>query len=88
MEKEEHLKEIEFPCNQEEEIAVYFAKLHKDQERLEKYGIIWDESQKVTQAVDKIYSSRMFGKDKMINWEDKADTYKTWAIWKSYFKEL
>ena len=55
MEKEEHLKEIEFPCNQEEEIAVYFAKLHKDQERLEKYGIIWDESQKVTQAVDKIY---------------------------------
>ena len=30
----------------------------------------------------------MFGEDKMIDWEGKADTYKTLAICKSYSKEL
>ena len=33
-EKKEKLKEIEFLWNPEEDIAVYFKKLHKDQERL------------------------------------------------------
>ena len=39
MEKTEHLKGMEFPWNLEEDIAVYFAKLHKVQERLEKVDI-------------------------------------------------
>ena len=77
MEKTEHLKGMEFPWNLEEDIAVYFAKLHKVQERLEKVGINWDDSQNVTGAVEKMCSSQLFGEDKMIYWKDKADTYKT-----------
>ena len=53
----EQLKETELPWNPEEDIAVYLLKIHKEQERLKKVGINWDESQKVTQAVKKMYSS-------------------------------
>ena len=45
---------------------------------VEKFGINWDDSQKLTQAVNGIYSSELFSKENMINWEDKLDTKKTW----------
>ena len=57
MEKKEKLKDMEFPWNPEEDIAVCFTKLHKEQDWLNKSGINWDDSQKVTQSVDKMYSS-------------------------------
>ena len=88
MYNKEKLKETELAWNTEEDIAVYFKKLHKEKERLEKVGINWDDSQKFTQAADKIYSSRISGEENMIKWWDKADKDKMWETCKYYFKEL
>ena len=51
------MKEKEFTWNLEEDIDVYFRKLQKYQERLKEVGINLDDSQKFTQAVEKMYSS-------------------------------
>ena len=56
-EKKYQLKETEFTWNLEEDIALYFTNLHKEQELLKKVVINWDDLQKFTQAVDEIYSS-------------------------------
>ena len=50
-------KDTKFTCILEEDIAVYFTKLQKEKELLKKVGINWDDLQKFTQAVEKIYSS-------------------------------
>ena len=41
-EKKYQLKETEFLWDLEEDTAVYFTKLHRDQEQLKKVGINWD----------------------------------------------
>ena len=84
----EKLKETEFPWNPEEYITVYFTKLHKDQEQLEKDGINWDDLQNFVQAVEKMCSIKLLGEFKMIDWENKSDADKTWKTCESYFKEL
>ena len=56
-EKKYQLKETKFTWNLEEDIAMYFTKLHKEKELLKKVGINWDDLQKFTQPVDEIYSS-------------------------------
>ena len=74
-----------------EPIGGYHHEIHKTKQgagEVEKVGINWDESQKVTQAVNRIYSSQMFGKENIIDWEDITDTDKTRATCKSYFKEI
>ena len=60
----------------------HHSELHKTKQGAgdaEKVGINWDDSQKVIHAVNGIYSSQMFGKEKIIDWEDKADMEKMWA---------
>ena len=61
-ESKDLLKVTELPWNPEEDIAVYFTKLHKDKELLIKVRINWGDLQKFTQTVGKIYSSQMFSK--------------------------
>ena len=56
-ESKDLLKVTELPWNPEEDIAVYFTKLYKEQEMLKKVGMNWDDSQKVMQVVYEIYYS-------------------------------
>ena len=50
----EHLKETDLLWNPEKDIAIYFTKPHKEEERLKKIGIIWNELRKVTQAANRM----------------------------------
>ena len=43
-------------------MTVYFAKLEKEQQKMTTMGIKWDDTQKVTQAVDEMYASGIFEK--------------------------
>ena len=70
---------MDLPWDPEEDIAVYFIKLHKEQERLKIVRINWNDLQKVTQSVDEMYLSRLFGEDKISNWKGKADGDNTWT---------
>ena len=36
----------------------------------------WDDTQKVTQAVDKIYNSDIFDEQQLMEWEEKVETDK------------
>ena len=65
-EKRAKLKETEFPWLEEEYVLVYFRKLDKEQERLNKMEIKWDDTQKVTQAVDEMYNSSLFDEKQMM----------------------
>ena len=42
------------------------------------FGINCYDTQKVMQAVYEMYRSRLFGEEKMIDWEEKTDVDKTW----------
>ena len=64
-EKSTKLKETEFPWLSEEDVSIYFSKLYKEQERLKKMDIKWDNTQKVTQAVDKMYNISLFDEKQM-----------------------
>ena len=49
--------------------------------------VIWDDTQKVTQSVDKMYNSEMFDEQQLMEWEDKIETNKTWTNCKTFFKD-
>ena len=85
-EKRAKLKETEFPWLAEEDVSIYLSKLDKEQERLNKMSIKWDDTQKVTQAVDKMYNSSLLDKKQMMEWEDKDDVNKTRGACKMFFK--
>ena len=51
-EKRAKLKETEFPWLEKEDISILFINLDKEQERLKKMAIKWDNTQTVTQTVD------------------------------------
>ena len=63
-EKRAKLKEIEFPWLAEEDVSIYFSKLDKEQERLKKMSVKWDDTQKATQAVDEMYNISLFDKNR------------------------
>ena len=50
-------------------------------------AIKWDDTQKVTQAVDEMYNSSLFDEKNMMEWEDKDDANKTWGACKMFFKK-
>ena len=50
-------------------------------------AIKWDDAQKVTQAVDKMYNSNLFDKKHMMEWEDKDEVNKTWGGCTMFFKK-
>ena len=50
-------------------------------------GINWDNTQKVTQAVKEMYNSHIFDETQIMEWEDKAETDKTWVNCKKFFKD-
>ena len=50
-------------------------------------GKNWDNTQKLTQGVEEMYNSHIFGKIQLVEWEDKAETEKTWENCKKYFKD-
>ena len=68
--KKEQIKNTEFLWLADEDVTVYFAKLEKEQQKLTTMGIVWDNTQKVTQAVDKMYASGIFDKKKLMEWEE------------------
>ena len=68
----------------EEDVSVYFSKLYKEQESLKKMAIKWDDTQKVTQAVDEMYNSSLFNRKQMMGWEEKDDVNKTWGACKMF----
>ena len=39
-------------------------------------GINWDDTQKVTQAVEEMYNIHIFNEIHVMEWEDKAETNK------------
>ena len=84
-EKRAKLKETEFPWLEEEYVLVYFRKLDKEQERLNKMEIKWDDTQKVTQAVDEMYNSILFDVKQMMEWEDKDNVNMTWGTCNMFF---
>ena len=65
-EKRAKLKETGFPYLAEEDVSIYFRNLDKEQERLKKMAIKWDDTQKVTQAVDEMYNISLFHKKHMM----------------------
>ena len=50
--------------------------------------VIWDDTQKVTQSVDKMYNSEMFDEQQLMEWEDKIKTDKMWTTCKTFFKSI
>ena len=50
-------------------------------------AIKWDNTQKVTHAVNEMYKSSLFGEKQMMEWEDKNDVNKTWGACKMFFKK-
>ena len=50
-------------------------------------AIKWDDTQKVTQAVDEMYNISLFNKKQMMEWEDKDDVNKMWGACKMFFKK-
>ena len=79
-EKRAKLKETEFPWLAEEDVSIYFSKLDKKQERLKKMSIKWDNTPKLTKAVDKMYNSNLFKEKQRMEWEDKDDVNKKWGV--------
>ena len=63
-EKRAKLKKTWFTWLEEEDVTIYFSNLDKEQERLNKMAIKWDDNQKVTQAMAKIYNSSLFDEKK------------------------
>ena len=57
-EKLSKLKETESPWMSENDVSIYFIKLDKEQERLNKIAIKCDDTQKLTQAVDEMYNKK------------------------------
>ena len=66
--QEKSYQKTEFPWLQDEDVTVYFTKLEKEQVKLKAMGIAWDDTQKVTQAVDEMYSSGIFDKKQLMDW--------------------
>ena len=62
--------------------------MHRDQEPFKKSVINWDDMKKFRQAVDEMYMSRLFGEEKMIDWEEETDAENMWTSCKAYFKEI
>ena len=87
-ENKDQLKDTEFQWKYEEDIAVYFTKLHKDQEGLKKVRIRWYDTHNFTQAVDEMYTSQQFGEARIIDCEEKTDADKTCTSCKAHFKEI
>ena len=50
-------------------------------------GINREDTQKVTQAVEEMYNIHIFDKIQLMEWEDKAETDKTWETCKKFFKD-
>ena len=50
-------------------------------------GINWDDTQKLTQAVEEMYNICIFDEIQLMEWEDKAETNKTWETCKNVFKD-
>ena len=50
-------------------------------------GINWDDTQKVTQAVEEMYNIHIFDEIQLMEWEDKAENDKMWENCKNIFKE-
>ena len=86
--KKKQIKNTEFPWLAEEDVTVYFAKLEKEQQKLKTMGIKWDDTQKVTQAVDEMYASGIFDKKTLMEWEEYAEADKDWNQCKDFFKEF
>ena len=86
-EKKKLIKNTEFPWLAEEDVTVYFAKLEKEQVKLKAMGIDWDDTQKVTQAVEEMYNIHIFDEIQLMEWEDKAETEKMWETCKKCFKD-
>ena len=83
-EKKKLIRNTEFPWLSEEDVTVYFIKLEKEQVKLEAMGINWDDNQKVTQAVEEMYNIHIFDEIKLMEWEDKVETDKTWETCKKF----
>ena len=65
-ERQEKLKNTEFPWISDKDVAIYFSKIKKDQAKLKKMDVIWDNTQKVTQAVDEVYNIDMFDEKQLM----------------------
>ena len=50
-------------------------------------AIKWDDTQKVTQVVDKMCNSSLFDEKQMMEWDDKDNVNKTWGACKMFFKK-
>ena len=58
--KKKQINNTEFPWLADEDVTVYFAKLEKEKMKLKAMKITWDNTQKVTQAVEEMYNSNIF----------------------------
>ena len=85
--KKKQIKNTEFLWLADEEVTVYFSKLEKEQVKLKAMKITWDDTQKVTQAVEEMYNSNIFDELQLMEWENKDDIDKTWTNRKHLFKE-
>lgn len=84
--KKMQIKNTELPWLADEDVIVYFTKLDKEQQKLTVMGIKWDDTQKVTQAVDEMYSSGIFDKKCLMEWEEYNEVDKNWKECKDFFK--
>ena len=83
------LQEITLPWSKGEDIKTYFVKLDKLEEKfLLEYGIEWPTSQKIMQAVNKMYDSSLFDAKEMMAWENKPAAEQTWVNLQMYFGDL
>ena len=55
--------------------------------KLKAMKITWDDTQKVTQAVEEMYNFNIFNELQLMEWENKDDIDKTWTNYKQFFKE-
>ena len=65
-ERRAKLKETLFPWLAEEDVSIYFSKLDKEEKHLKKMAIKWDDTKKVTHAVEEMYNRSLFDKKHMM----------------------
>ena len=85
--KKGQIKNTEFLWLAYEDVTVYFLKLEKEQVKLKAMKITWDDTQKVTQAAEEMYNSKIFDELQLMEWENKDDIDKTWTNCKQFFKK-
>jgi hypothetical protein len=89
VDKAKKLRETHVEWDKNDDIVTYFDALDRMENALEDdYGIEWPTEMKIITAMEAMYSSTMFTKAEMREWETKPAADKTWVHLQTFFSDL